>query len=197
MGVPTCLLLIDCQSAFITGCWAQGFGMDQISPLQQAFSRCRDLLASGILQQKRVTLVTTKCPFWSLQDRAFDPSVISYFDNVPCFIKPNNSVFEAKGWDSFMSKFVDQAAQTRLVIGGCTLTSCVRVTACDNAKVFGPRGLEVVVDISLCGARTDNYRPEGPGHWIIHEGESAVQCAIRTMRKSGVNVVDKYMWEQL
>ena len=46
---------------------------------------------------------------------------------------------------------------TKLVIGGCTITSCIRVSSTSIAYKFSSYGLDVVVDLSLCGARSDNY----------------------------------------
>ncbi|KAH3765545.1 hypothetical protein Pelo_2585 [Pelomyxa schiedti] len=246
--VPTCLLLIDCQQAFTVGGWAAGFGFDQVPPLKRAFAACKTLLASGKLQSKHVELICTKCPFWNRFDLDFDPEIEPYLEKAPCFFKPNNSVFEARGFHDWMVAFIRKvstlattttthtspssstansnnstqptsshprtepptaAAVTtttakgktkprpvaRVVVGGCTLTSCVRVSACDLQEMFSGQRLEVVVDLSLCGARRDNYEIRaGPHHDVFREGETAVECAIRTMKECGVIVVPAYPW---
>ena len=59
------------------------------------------------------------------------------------------------------------------------------------------------MDLSLCGARTDNYDPVQTlrdqklvriyGDAAV--GRSAVELAVAQMREAGVEVVDSYNWD--
>ena len=71
-----------------------------------------------------------------------------------------------------------------LIMGGCTLNSCVRVSSIDTMHFFQEQGLQVVVDLSISGARTSNYAPSSQ-----YNGLSAVESAIQQMRQSGVLVI--------
>jgi hypothetical protein len=89
---------------------------------------------------------------------------------------------------------------------GCTTTSCVRVSSLAVQRSFGDRGLRVVVDLSLCGARTANYARDGSAALDPQlmreytqaelEGRSVVDLALLQMRKAGVLVVESYDWEE-
>jgi hypothetical protein len=77
-----------------------------------------------------------------------------------------------------------------LVIGGCTLNSCVRVSSIETLTHFKARGLRVCVDLSVCGARTRNFTPSP-----LYGGMSAVESAIHQMKDAGVRVVRNVLWE--
>ena len=83
-----------------------------------------------------------------------------------------------------------EAGRTRLIIGGCTLNSCVRVSAIETRTRFVNSGLDVIVDLSLCGARSRNYGPSAQ-----FGGRSAVNAAVVQMIDAGVRVVDGTSWE--
>jgi len=94
-----------------------------------------------------------------------------------------------------------------LVIGGCTTTSCVRVSsqqALHTLALFGLQGqVRVVVDLSLCGARSDNFDKNAHTDPVLvgiygHEmcvGKSAVDLAVLQMRTAGVDVVAASSWQ--
>jgi len=98
-------------------------------------------------------------------------------------------------------EWLDHTQCDTLVIGGCTTTACVRVSSQAVAQAYVGK-VRVVVDLSLCGARADNYDPElariDPqlrriyGEDVI--GRSAVDLAILQMQRGGVHVVDTYDW---
>ena len=79
-------------------------------------------------------------------------------------------------WNGFESWVIDLLGRgkTTLVMGGCTLNSCLRVSAVETQRLFEGRGLQVAVDLSLCGARTRNYVPSE-----VFEG------AVRLVRQPG------------
>lgn len=71
-------------------------------------------------------------------------------------------------------------------------------------RAFVHRGLRVVVDLSLCGARGANYARDGSAAadpLLVQEygeevvGRSAVDLALLQMQKTGVVVVDAFDWE--
>jgi hypothetical protein len=74
-------------------------------------------------------------------------------------------------------------------MGGCTFNSCVRVSSVEALQFFQGRDLQVVVDASLCGARTRNYLPSP-----LFDGRSSVEAAIREMTAAGVQVVQRVQW---
>eukprot|EP00668_Euglena_longa_P014699 GGOE01018705.1.p3 GENE.GGOE01018705.1~~GGOE01018705.1.p3 ORF type:complete len:123 (+),score=27.83 GGOE01018705.1:552-920(+) len=105
------------------------------------------------------------------------------------------------GFEEWMDARLRQGVQT-LVVGGCTTTSCVRVSSQAVQRRFGPAGLRVVVDLSLCGARRDNYdaqqtERDGQLRGIYGDrivGRSAVDLAILQMEEAGVEVAAEFDW---
>ena len=76
-------------------------------------------------------------------------------------------------------------ALSTLVLAGCTLSSCVRVSALEVQRLMGGiGGLQVVVDRALCGARRSNYYSSQE-----FGGRSSVEAAIQEMEGEGVRVV--------
>ena len=76
-----------------------------------------------------------------------------------------------------------------LVIAGCTLNSCVRVSAIETQQYFKNQGLQIVVDLSLAGARTSSFRPSS-----LYGGLSAVESAVQEMVEAGVRVAHCVQW---
>ena len=75
------------------------------------------------------------------------------------------------------------------MIAGCTLNSCVRVSAVETQRLFGPRGLRVLGDLGLSGARVGNYRRSAE-----FGGHSSVETAVREMEAAGVRVASGIDW---
>jgi hypothetical protein len=89
-------------------------------------------------------------------------------------------------------KWIDSVlkrGKTKLVMGGCTLNSCVRVSSIEAYRFFSHRGLEVIVDLSISGARAGNYKKSDE-----YNGLSSVESAIKEMLESGVKVIRKTAW---
>merc|ERR1712056_146208 len=88
-----------------------------------------------------------------------------------------------------------------LVVGGCTTTSCVRVSSQEIVRLLQRERLDqqvhVVVDLNLCGARRDNYEKNAEQDPVlVHAygrdvcvGKSAVELAVVQMRQAGVEVI--------
>jgi len=90
------------------------------------------------------------------------------------------------GFREWISLCLDNGA-TSLVLGGCTLNSCVRVSAIETLEKF--QDLNVIVDLNLCGARMNNYKASSE-----FNGHSAVASAVTQMLAAGVKVVRKINW---
>ena len=90
-----------------------------------------------------------------------------------------------------------------LVIGGCTTTSCVRVSSTEIAAQLDEQGLNgklrLVVDLNLCGARSENFEKTADQDPVLVriygrefcKDKSAVDLAIVQMRRAGVEVLER------
>ncbi len=178
------LLIIDPQRAFTEGCWMRSVGhagAEDVAPIREAFAACAAMLARAPAD---LELMVTRCPFppdsfgWEAGVAAALPG------DQPYFIKPNNSVLfpPSNGFRAWGEALLAAGRHT-LVMAGCTLNSCVRVSAREVQELFGPRGLQVVVDPDLCGARRANYQPSPE-----FGGRSSVEAALEEMESAGVLV---------
>ncbi|XP_032221117.2 uncharacterized protein LOC116603661 [Nematostella vectensis] len=211
------LLLIDVQKAFTEGSWRAGISDSEVLPLKQAFEECARLLSR--LDLKKLPIRMTRTPFRG-RDFELDDSVSEAVrgEQIAFFIKLSTSAMHSEGFPGWIQELLDSEIKT-LVIGGCTITSCVRVSSCLTQKSFQNSGLRVVVDLSLCGARKENYKkrcPECLARYLDQrnlynnsylsdcnmckvpgvEMISPVDLAVQGMRKAGVNVVEKFNWPQ-
>jgi nicotinamidase-related amidase len=185
----TALLVIDPQRSFTGGSWMRSIGPNgkrEVAPIDQAFASCAHLLG-----QKRPAVETlfTRCPFppdsydWDERmARILDPGQLY-------FVKPGNSVLwpSTNGFRQWLD-CLHQRGKDTLVMGGCTLNSCVRVSSIETQQLQRHR-LQLVVDLSLCGARSGNYiRSSEFG------GVSSVEAAVQEMVEAGVQVVPRLKW---
>jgi nicotinamidase-related amidase len=180
----TALLMIDCQAAFVTGSWAMSFEPEETDTIREAFGRVERFVRERLPGD--VVLAMTECPFWSAHDRAIWPPIrdavlASRGAGVPLFVKPDNDVNEH---GDFARWLAEQRGVTQLVIGGCTLNSCVRVSAITTARRVAGR-MAVGVDLSLCGARASNHTVPAP--WSKN-GLTPVADAIAQMKRAGVTI---------
>lgn len=179
------LLIIDPQTSFTSGSWMQsmgGRGPGEVAPIRLAFENCARFLK---IHYGHMAVMFTRCPFppesynWDERLRGIlDPKQLY-------FVKPGNNVLfpPANGFKEWLeSRF--EIGNRVLIIGGCTLNSCVRVSAIEICRWLDDRPLEIVVDLSLCGARAGNFHPDNR-----YGGMSAVESAIRQMTAAGVSVV--------
>jgi hypothetical protein len=133
----------------------------------------------------------TRCPFppgsYDWDDRLAD--IID--SRQIYFIKPGNSVLfpPSNGFRQWAARCIDHGIKT-LVLGGCTLNSCVRVSSIEIRQLFRDNDLRVVVDLSICGARLRNYSPSP-----LYGGISAVASAVSQMAAAGVQVVRRVEWQ--
>ncbi len=185
------MLVIDPQRSFTRGSWAQSLGPDgaiEIQPIRLAFESCARLLRD---HRPLPETMFSRCPF-PPDSYDWDEPLRSLLPGDQCyFVKPGNSVLwpPTNGFERWASRLLDRG-RTTLVMAGCTLNSCVRVSAIETQQLLGPRGLQVVVDLSLAGARLGNYlRSPQFG------GRSSVQAAVHQIRDAGVTVTAQVKWQ--
>jgi nicotinamidase-related amidase len=186
----TALVIIDPQLSFTEGAWMRSFGplgQREVEPIKKAFANCGFLLDT---LDGQVETMFTRCPFppdsynWDQRVSELIPS------RQPYFVKPGNSVLwpPTNGFDKWVNGLLSRGRK-ELVIGGCTLNSCVRVSAIEICRKWRGKGLQVVVDLSLCGARLENTLPSP-----LFDGLSSVAATINEMEAGGVKVVEKREW---
>jgi hypothetical protein len=184
------LLIIDPQRAFTQGAWMRSIGPRadvDVVPIRLAFDACSRLM--GLLYGS-ARVMFTRCPF-PPDSYGWDDSLAGMLDQTQIyFLKPGNSVFfpPLNGFRHWIARCRDEGIHT-LVMGGCTLTSCVRVSAIESRRHLRRATMDVIVDVSLCGARTRNYAP-----LPAYGGVSAVASAVRQMSAAGVRVVRQVEW---
>ncbi len=184
------LLIIDPQRSFTSGEWMRSLGQGgkrEIMPIRRAFENCARLLESVY---RRVEVMFTRCPF-PPESYGWDEQLEGIIDpGQPYFIKPGNNVLQpaANGYREWVASGVS-VGMTTLVMGGCTLNSCVRVSALETVAFFRDMGLDVVVDLSICGARTGNYEASS-----LFGGMSPVASALREMHGCGVRIAGQVEW---
>lgn len=107
-----------------------------------------------------VPVIFSKCPFRRPSDSAFDAAVADVIPpNAPVVSKPNTNILHDPAFSEWVESCVLARGVNNLVVGGCTTTSCVRVSSSAVQRKFGSRGLQVWVVLDLCGARLTNYTP--------------------------------------
>jgi nicotinamidase-related amidase len=186
----TALLLIDPQRSFTAGEWMLSLGPSgerETLPIRRAFDSCARLLESVY---RRVEVMFTRCPF-PPESYDWDQRLEGILDTGQTyFIKPGNNVLmpPTNGFREWVAALMGKGIKT-LVMGGCTLNSCLRVSACAVREAFSMEGLDVVVDLSLCGARASNYLGSPQ-----FDGMSAVESAILQMQAAGVVVAESVDW---
>jgi nicotinamidase-related amidase len=185
------LLIIDPQRSFTQGVWMESIGAEaavDVEPIRTAFNNCAKLLNKTY---GRAEIMFTRCPF-PPGSYDWDDRLAEIIDSRQLyFIKPGNSVLfpPFNGFKEWVTRCIDHGKRT-LVIGGCTLNSCVRVSSIETQIRFKDRKLQVIVDLSLCGARKRNFIPSPS-----FNGLSAVESAVRQMTDAGVKVVRRVGWE--
>lgn len=179
------MLIIDPQRSFTKGAWMQSIGyraQQDIAMIDLGFSHCAKILGR---HGDSIETMFSRCPF-PPDSYDWDEHFHGVISNIhPYFIKPGNNIMfpSANGFRNWVERLTDKGI-TILVIGGCTLNSCLRVSAIDTRKIFKKKNLRVVVDLSISGARIANYR-----RMPIFGGLSSVNSAIQEMIESGVDIV--------
>lgn len=184
------LLVIDPQRSFTTGSWRQSLGPDgdrEVLPIRAAFANCAALLRAVY---RRADVMFTRCPF-PPGSYDWDESLGDIIDpHQFYFIKPGNCVLlpETNGFREWVEGLIARGKRS-LVMGGCTLNSCLRVSSLETLSAFRDKGLEVIVDLSLCGSRAGNYENSPQ-----FGGISSVEAALAQMAGEGVKVAAGVEW---
>ncbi len=181
----TMLLVIDPQRSFTKGAWMKSIGEnanEDVKPIETGFEYCAKVLDR---YGNWIHFMFSRCPF---PPDSYDWD--DHFKNIIktnqlYFIKPGNNILfpPTNGYRQWVNQALD-GGRNILVMGGCTLNSCVRVSAIETVKYFNGTNLRVVVDLSISGARLENYQRSG-----MFEGLSSVESAVREMISCGVEVV--------
>jgi hypothetical protein len=187
----TALLLIDPQRSFTSGAWMRSIGSQaeaEVKPIQRAFNKCARLLNQNY---RRIETMFSRCPF-PPDSYEWDNRLAEIIDSRQLyFIKPGNSILfpSTNGFREWVTRCINNGRKT-LVMGGCTLNSCLRVSSIETQNLFNGEKLRVVVDLNLSGARTSNFISSS-----MYGGLSAVEYAVREMTAAGVTVVRRVKWE--
>lgn len=216
------LVLIDCQQAFVRGCWMAGVGKADVEPILSAYDRIASFL---LTLPVGVRVLVTQCPFPTASDFELYPPFLNALltwsssrgASFKQVVKPGNSVLRASGAVQWFDEAVADGVRT-VVVAGCTLTSCVRVSASDiHRRYCSSFGLRTCVDLSLCGARASNYVKRcdsclqsylagyccssqsanckcGDESLLQAGMKSPVDKAVADMKSIGIDVVDSFDW---
>lgn len=193
LEVPTdaaALLVIDPQRSFTKGAWMKSMGRKaelEVKPIQLAFQKCAQFLNENY---RFIETMFTRCPFPPCS-YDWDDAFAGIIDTKQLyFIKPGNSVLypPTNGFREWVDRLISDGKKM-LVIAGCTLNSCVRISAIETQQYFKDQGLQIVVDLSLAGARTSSFRPSS-----LYGGLSAVESAVKKMVGAGVRVTRYVRW---
>ena len=186
------LLIIDPQRSFTKGVWMKSIGSKaelEVKPIQLAYEKCARLLSENY---RFIETMFTRCPFPPCS-YDWDDAFTGIIDNKQLyFIKPGNSVLfpSTNGFREWVESFINDGKKI-LVIGGCTLNSCIRISSIKTQNYFKDSKLQVVVDLSLSGARTSRFIQSS-----LYDGLSAVESAVREMIDAGVQVTKSVQWIQ-
>jgi hypothetical protein len=186
----TALLIIDPQRSFTSGAWMWSMGAIgelEVTPIRQAFDNCAALLKDVY---RHAEVMFTRCPF-PPDSYAWDDRLDGIVDAGQLyFIKPGNNVLSpcTNGYREWVESMI-KCGKKNLVMGGCTLNSCLRVSASETQRCFRDAGLSVVVDLSISGARANNYVSSS-----LFGGMSSVEFAIREMSEAGVVIAELVEW---
>jgi len=189
-GDDAALLIIDPQRSFTRGGWMKSIGSKaelEVKPIRFAFEKCAQFLNENL---SLVETMFTRCPF-PPGSYDWDDVFTGIIDARQLyFIKPGNSVLfpDTNGFREWVEGLMDNGKKT-LVMAGCTLNSCIRKSSIDTHNYFKEGLLQIVVDLSLSGARAGSYMQSS-----LYDGLSAVESAVREMTGAGVRVAQCVQW---
>ena len=199
------LILIDPQNGFVNdGSWSRMFSDGQSLPILEAFHRIVSFLRS-IPNLSSIPILVSQTGFISHDRQIFEPIANELPLSITRVYKPHTNLSICPGVEQWLSEQLK--SNLDIVIGGCTITSCVRDSSIEMKKLF-PQ-LNFFVHENLCAARKDNYlfRCERCFERYMIDGSSLmndcsicprksllspVQFAYEQMKDAGVNVVDHY-----
>lgn len=207
------LILIDPQNGFINdGCWSRMFSDGQTTSILESFHHIV-LFLHSIPNPNSIPILISKTGFSSHDREIFGPiaSELSQrgFPSITHTYKPHTNLSICPGVYEWLKEQLD--AKLDIVIGGCTITSCIRDSSIQIKKMF-PK-LNIFIDKNLCGARKDNYIQRCQQCFekymnyglsplqncvtclnknLTNELLSPVQLAFKQMKDAGIIIVDNY-----
>ncbi|CAF0764208.1 unnamed protein product [Adineta steineri] len=151
------LILIDPQNGFVNdGCWSRMFPIGQSIPILETFNRIASFLHS-ISNPDSIPILISQTGFSHYDRQIFEPinNELSQrkFHSITHTYKPHTNLSICPGVQQWLNEQLE--AKLDIVIGGCTITSCVRDSSIQMKKKFPE--LNFFVDENLCAARKDNY----------------------------------------
>jgi hypothetical protein len=207
------LILIDPQNGFIKdGSWSRMFPIGQSTPIFEAFNRIV-LFLHSIPNPQLIPILISETGFSHHDRQIFEPITNELsqrdFVSISQTYKPHTNLSICPG----VRQWLQEQLETKLdiVIGGCTITSCIRDSSIQMKTMF-PQ-LNFYVDQNLCAARKDNYIKRCKTcleRYMIYAAPPIQQCdiclgnnsneqivspvelAFQQMKDAGVNVVDNY-----
>jgi hypothetical protein len=208
------LILIDPQNGFINdGYWSRMFSMGQSDPILEAFNRIVLFLRS-IPNPQSIPILISQTGFSSNDRQIFEPIANELsqrqFSSITYTYKPHTNLSICPGVHQWLCEQLEEKLD--IVIGGCTITSCVRDSSIQMKKMFSQ--LNLFVDRNLCAARKDNYvqRCEKCFEKYMIDGSSPfqqcsicqkkdrteqiispVELAYQQMKDVGINIIDNYL----
>lgn len=179
-------LFIDPQFSFIDGVWMKSMGLSgkkEVGPIKTAFLNIVELLKK---QSNHLDCMFTRCPFPPESYNWAEPLSEILDPRQSYFLKPGNNAFypATNGYRLWLDHNL-KSGKNYVIIAGCTLNSCVRVSARETARYLKNSDLQVVVDLNLCGARRSNYLPNPD-----FNGLSSIEAAVQEMRHYGIIVTN-------
>jgi hypothetical protein len=212
-NIPKCfaLILIDPQNGFINdGDWSRMFPIGQTIPILEAFNRIALFLRS-IQNPQSIPILISETGFSSRDRQIFEPIANELsqrgFLSITRTYKPHTNLSICPGVRQWLNEQFE--AKLDILIGGCTITSCIRDSSIQMKKMF-PQ-LNLFVDQNLCAARKDNYLQRCDKcleKYMMNASSPIQQCefclkkdltkqiispvelAYQQMKDIGVNVVD-------
>jgi hypothetical protein len=207
------LILIDLQNGFINdGYWSQMFSIGQSDPILESFNRIVLFLRS-IRNPQSIPILISKTGFYSHDQNIYEPIANELsqheFFSLTHVYKPHTNLSICPGVHQWLCEQFE--AKLDIVIGGCTITSCIRDSSIQMKKMF-PQ-LNFFVDRNLCAARKDNYIQRCKKcleNYMVDGSSPFQQCSIcqkkdsteqiispvelayQQMKDVGINVVDHY-----
>ena len=207
------LILIDPQNGFVNdGCWSRMFAPGQSVPILESFNRIVSFLRS-IPNPDSIPILISETGFSSCDRQIYEriEKELSQrrFNSITRSYKPHTNLCLCPTARQWLRKQLE--AQLDVVIGGCTITSCIRNSSIQIKNMFPE--LNLFVDQNLCAARLDNYQARcqrclerymldgSPpidnctncrNQKSTKQISSPVQIAFQQMKETGIFVVENY-----
>ncbi|CAF0766485.1 unnamed protein product [Adineta steineri] len=181
------LILIDPQNGFVNdGCWSRMFPIGQSTPILETFNRIASFLHS-ISNPDSIPILISETGFSHYDRQIFEPinNELSQrkFHSITHTFKPHTNLSICPGVQQWLNEQLE--AKLDIVIGGCTITSCVRDSSIQMKKKF-PQLNFLYMNYALPPIeQCENCLKKDSNQQII----SPVQLAYQQMKDAGINII--------